>query len=279
MGLYNLHTTGDVLRMPYQVHQETYAMAPIFLWQTPRPQPIYHHQSIAEFQKRELGMYTCRHSFLCFISAKKQGLLDLWRFYYGIIFIVPLLAMLPVMVPWTLRNGWALFALLTCSLSIAHLLMTTWEEVYYASPIAGITFFFSLQAMRLWRCRDRIVGQFVVCLVVFLSVSSLRQSFYAPLKDENLSKWPQQRVRILKQLKEEEGQHLIIVRYGPRHDLNQEWVYNGADIDGAKVIWAHDMDKAQNHELVHYFKNRHVWLLETDQDNSLTKLQPYSTIQ
>ena len=33
MGFYHLRITGHPLRMPYQIHEETYGMAPVFLWQ------------------------------------------------------------------------------------------------------------------------------------------------------------------------------------------------------------------------------------------------------
>ena len=54
-----------------------------------------------------------------------------------------------------------------------------------------------------------------------------------------------ERARIVEQLGRCEGRHLAIVRYGPEHKaLDMEWVYNGADIDGAKVVWARDMGEA-----------------------------------
>src|SRR6267143_1131112 len=61
------------------------------------------------------------------------------------------------------------------------------------------------------------------------------------------------------------GRHLVIVRYGPDHDLDQEWVYNAADIDGAKVVWARDMGDWRNEELLQYFRDRHLWRLNADQ--------------
>ena len=74
-------------------------------------------------------------------------------------------------------------------------------------------------------------------------------------------------------LEHEGGKHLIIVRYSPNLSNFVEWVYNGADIDRAPVIWAREMDPAQNRELLDYFKDRRVWLLQVDPGK--TQLRPY----
>jgi hypothetical protein len=42
------------------------------------------------------------------------------------------------------------------------------------------------------------------------------------------------------------------------------------------VVWARDMDEKSNQELLQYFKNRNVWLLEPDE--SPPKLSPYPSI-
>ena len=60
------------------------------------------------------------------------------------------------------------------------------------------------------------------------------------------------------------GQQLAIVRYSPSHSSLDEWVYNDADIDDAKVIWAREMDAANNLELIRYYKGRSVWLVQPD---------------
>ena len=67
---------------------------------------------------------------------------------------------------------------------------------------------------------------------------------------------------MLERLTRSEGRHLLIMRYGPRHNPHHEWVYNEADIDRAKVVWAREMDPASNEALVRYFKDRQVTLLE-----------------
>jgi hypothetical protein len=57
--------------------------------------------------------------------------------------------------------------------------------------------------------------------------------------------------------------------------VEKEWVYNEADIDGSKVVWAREMDSVQNRKLVEYFKDRHVWLVEVGRDGSSPELKPY----
>ena len=69
------------------------------------------------------------------------------------------------------------------------------------------------------------------------------------------------------------GRH-VVVRYGPGHDVHDEGVYNGADIDGARVVWARDMGDERNARLTEHFRGRTVWLLEPD--HQPTKLSPYT---
>jgi len=71
-----------------------------------------------------------------------------------------------------------------------------------------------------------------------------------------------------------DGRHLIIVRYQPDHSGLQEWVYNEADIDNAKVVWVRDMGPHSNEELISYFKDRRVWLI--DADEKPPQLVPYA---
>jgi hypothetical protein len=61
------------------------------------------------------------------------------------------------------------------------------------------------------------------------------------------------------------GKQLVVVRYSPFHHPNQEWVYNGADIDGSKVVWARSVDPQHDAELIRYFSGREAWLLNADE--------------
>jgi len=73
-----------------------------------------------------------------------------------------------------------------------------------------------------------------------------------------------QRAAVLSHLASEAGYHLVVVRYGREHNPHAEWVYNDADIDRAKVVWAREMGTARDRELLNYFNDRKIWLLEAD---------------
>jgi hypothetical protein len=70
------------------------------------------------------------------------------------------------------------------------------------------------------------------------------------------------------------GRQLVIVRYATDHNSLDEWVYNAADIDGSKVIWAREMDQAENLELIHYYKDRSVWLVQPDTTPATVSVYP-----
>ena len=73
------------------------------------------------------------------------------------------------------------------------------------------------------------------------------------------------RASVQKQLEQLPGRHLAIVRYSPGHNPTSiDWVYNAADIDGAKVVWAREMTPVRDRELIDYFAGRQVWLVKAD---------------
>ena len=72
------------------------------------------------------------------------------------------------------------------------------------------------------------------------------------------------RAAIESQLSHLPEQQLVLVRYGADHDSQLEWVYNGADPDHAKIVWARDMGPEKNRELLSYYGDRRVWLLDAD---------------
>jgi hypothetical protein len=60
------------------------------------------------------------------------------------------------------------------------------------------------------------------------------------------------------------GKDLVIVHYSADHNPHQEWVYNRADIDAAPVVWARETPRETLSQLIQYFADRQVWILEPD---------------
>ena len=83
---------------------------------------------------------------------------------------------------------------------------------------------------------------------------------------------PDGRIAINRELAMQPGKQLVFVRYGPQHVFT-EWVYNSADIDAQRVVWARDLG-AENEEIERYYPDRKVWLLEADAVP--VKLAPYA---
>ena len=86
---------------------------------------------------------------------------------------------------------------------------------------------------------------------------------------------PERRLLIQQQLAQLQGKQLVFVRYSPRHIFQDEWVYNEADINSARVVWARDLGPAENEQLRRYYPDRNVLLLEPDVRPP--KLSPYSS--
>jgi hypothetical protein len=98
-----------------------------------------------------------------------------------------------------------------------------------------------------------------------------------PLNWANSDLGNDDRARILDDLNRRDTKSLVIVRYSEGHNPEQEWVYNQADLDTAKVIWARDMEQGDQ-PLLDYFRDRQIYLIEPDLDRShLTLLRPALT--
>jgi hypothetical protein len=71
------------------------------------------------------------------------------------------------------------------------------------------------------------------------------------------------------------GEHLVLVRYSKDHNSGEEYVYNDADIDHAKTVWAREIPGKDLSPLLSYFQNRDVWVFQPDVDNE--SVSPYSS--
>jgi hypothetical protein len=275
MGFYNLRVTGNPLLMPYQVHEEKYAMAPIFLWQKLPPEPEYRHKVIRDFNATfALSFYKIQRSIPGFLTEDVYRLL-LLRFRAINIFMIPVIIVFPVLIAWALRNRWARRALLIYFLLGLGLLTETFKLLHYIAPVTGLDYYFVLNALRLAQWRNRKIGQVMLWLTPLLAIAVLMVSLYGKIKTDNSSSWQKQRAQLLQKLKQEDGKQLVIVSYGPGHSFQDEWVYDEADIDHSKVVFARAINSKQDCQLIEYFKSRRIWSLNIEEEQLIPELKPY----
>jgi len=88
---------------------------------------------------------------------------------------------------------------------------------------------------------------------------------------------PERRIFVNRALAQIPEKLLILVRYWPQHAFQEEWVYNAADIDDARIVWARDLGDTENEKLKRLYPERTVLLLEPDAQPP--KLSPYQMSQ
>jgi len=277
-GYYYSRVTGSPFVMTYEVNRGQYATAPYFIWQTPRPEPTYHHVVLRDYYRRELGEFERNRTFKGYVERGWDKVLGWWQFYLGPLLTIPLLA-----APWVVRDRKMKLPLVLCGTMAAGFAVQTWTFPHYFSPATGALYILLVQGLRhvrLWRRREGQTGAAVV-RAVFLVASAMMVLRVAAAATHTYiePRWPREnleRAAIVKQLRNLSGDQLVLVRYGNHHDLDHEWVWNEASIDTAKAVWARDMSPSENDELLRYFKNRRAWLINGD--DPAPRLEPYDAL-
>jgi hypothetical protein len=274
LGYYFWRVTGNPLRMPYQIERETYAVAPYMLWQHVRPEPVYHHAVIKKmYVNEELVGYN-------FFRTPAGLLLKIylaWSFFLGPTLTLPLLMLvfsLPREFSRRNSNRSTLILLWVLGASVAASALESFYNAHYSAPVTGLVLGLVLLAtrqLRRWSPSGLFLARSIpIICVVTLALRAAAAPLNIPLQKFYEFAWYQNgtgsfgRAWIQDKLQHMPGSQLVIVRYKPDHEPFAEWVYNDADIDRAKVVWAREMDSADNEMLLSYFKDRHAWLLEAD---------------
>ncbi len=291
MAYYFWRVTGSPFLMPQVLNRQTYAVAPYFLWQSPRPIPIYHHEIVRLlYLQRELPRYLATRSALGLALEWGVRATGLWMFFLGPLFTFPLfmgIASLPYGFGWRNVSRSTRFLLCAGGVSVMGLAAEVFSAPHYAAPMTGLIVALVLVAMRQlrgWQWRGKPAGLFLVraipligMVMVLLRVEAA--PLHLPLPPVASFTWctPAKsdygRASVARRLDTYPGRHLVLVRYKTGHDEGFEWAYNDADIDGSKVVWARDMGAARNQELLDYFRDRRIWYV--DADDHPPQLIPY----
>jgi hypothetical protein len=267
-GFYYYRVTGAPFAMTYQVNRGQYSSAPYFVWQRPQPEPEYRHAVMRDYYRRELADFEQNRTLQGYVDRGAEKIAAWWQFYLGPLLTIPLLAL-----PWIVQDRRMRLPLAVCGVMIAGFAVQTWTLPHYFAPATGVLYLLLVQGLRhIWQLRGGAsdAGRAIVRAVPVLACAMILVRVTAIATHTQIEpSWPRgnlARATILSQLRGQPGGQLVLVRYGNHHDLDQEWVWNEASIDAAKVVWARDMGEKENRELSEYFKDREV--LRIDADNS-----------
>jgi hypothetical protein len=271
IGYYNKRVTGNALLFPHVLNTRTYHSTPLFLWEHLKPELTYNNQQFEDFYNGwEREDYQTTWKDAVNVTAEKLARMGVEFFWPGVLFLLPALS-------FAFRDRRMRLLVATLVLCLAGVFAVIWSAPHYAAPATCVIYALVTQSVRhlrtmKWKARPVGVAlsrALVVLLLLSTGVNVARRScdplWWTCTGDPS-------RVAVMKQLLAMPGKHLIVVRYSDDHNIHDEWVYNGADIDGSKIIWARELDEEQNAKLFAYFRDRQVWLVEPDVDNTEIKL-------
>ena len=275
MGYYNWRLTGNTLLLPHTHNWRTYLASGLFLWEANGPKREYRNPQFDEYYN-EWARENYERSPQDAIRSSLKKLSN-----YADTYFWPGALLLIFGMPKVFHDRKMKLLIQTLLITAVGLFIVVWSAPHYAAPLVGVLYALLIQGLRhvrVMRFAQRPVGVDLSRLVFLLLLGTVATGLVHRVRhpedwDWNGEMGMRKRAEVLEKLERMRGKHLAIVRYGPGHDIGKEWVYNAADIDGSKVVWAREMDAAQNQNLLEYYRDRQVWLIEPDRDPQL--INPY----
>jgi len=245
-----------------------YAASPIFYFLPAPPEPHYRHEMLRKFW---IGWEK-----LFYVGTRHNPLRVALAFWEVVPFMASTLvffsAMAGLLAFGKSRKMRVVIGALA-ALTAALLLEKSWHPHDF-SPGAGLLLIPAMYGLRWLRVRARHESE--AAILLFVTCCLLGQTLSDSITEyrTRVPTLREQAERKIKAAARGRDRELVIVRYSPDHDPLYELVFNRADIDHAPIVWARDMGAEKNRELIDYYPDRQVWLLEPDSP-SLT-ITPYS---
>jgi hypothetical protein len=263
--LQNKQVTGSWTTLPYELHRYQYGVPATFTLQS-NPTP---HRTLTVQQQLDYRMQSSVHGDGTDTVASYMQRFGYRMRFYRFFFLVPLYLALPFFLGSMreFRFAWVALCLLVFALG------ANFYPYFYPHYIAAVTCLLvlvsvtALERLSRWNSgAARLI--LILCAAHFLfwygvhltgndALARYETWDYITVGD------PAGRIEIGQRLASAPGKQLVFVRYSPLHVFH-EWVYNGADIDSARIVWANDLGASENEKLRRYYPDRAAWLLEPD---------------
>jgi len=262
---YDRSVTGDPFLIPYNAYNARYLSAPNFIWQKPYPlrtyptfemttrYTIFRHYYERSRNVPDFLIGSCKRVAEILATANPSLRRPSW------INTLRLYAALPLIFALGVNRRLVIAAIVFAA---AILQITWWPQTHYLAPAVGL--FAVLYAGGLQRMLDRGDGLIAwSCVAVAFALA--------------LAAWPEAfseraprggRMEVTEKLSGRLGGQLVVA--GPEcFDM----VFNAADIDRSKIVWAHSAPDGLQ-PLLDYYKDREVWRLSCGPPLELEPLRP-----
>jgi hypothetical protein len=269
----NKAVTGSWTTLPYQLSQYQYGVpAALTFQQNPVP-----HAPLTREQQMDYRMQSS------FLGGSKETLssfllrLEFRVRYYRFFYLPALYLALPLFL-LSLRRWTLLWAAITLALFALGINFFPAYQLHYAAACTCLMILAVVAGLAKLAQVRREAAQIVLflCAAHFLFWYSMHLAENTPLARAALpfETWdglnhrnPQRRIYVAHELAKIPGDLLVFVHYQyPQHLFQDEWIYNAADIDHARIVWARDLGAEADAQLVAYYPQRKVVMLEPDEN-------------
>jgi hypothetical protein len=275
LAYYNWRITGSVLDPPYLEYRRVYGTPQPFWWQAPIHVSQFHFAELRNNYLNQLHLYQQRYSVSSMLASEVERLRDFWRFFIGPLLTLPLLFIGFIFRDKRIRP-WLY-------VSIPFILDKATYHAWFPAQNAPETVLIFLVIVQCWRHmvawrRRRGFGialsrQLVAACCLTVLIGGIGRAM-EPVLPNALRHWPPvweslypaRRLRddVSAKLAKIPGKHLLFVVYAPNHCFCEEWVFNLADLQSQKIVYARSFSPQSDAALANYLYDHDVWVIEPD---------------
>lgn len=263
--IHDSRVTGNPFHLPYHEAQKQHGFPqnPLFL-------PLVKDPGIAQRNIRAVYLWQLERREE--LTSWPAGLLHALRkpWLAGLFFFGPVMAFLLICVNERAWAGGRRLALWIGLVLLAPSLTYGFTMPHYSATLTPCAAYLITDALRRFSRAPFGIsvrpGRWRLAVLVLTGMCSLmdlrwfRTRSHGP---EDLAAY-KQRTEIVERLEATPGNHLALVAYSPNHPHIQEWVYNSADIDASRIVWAQMPEERNAEPLLTYFRDRTAWVIDAD---------------
>ncbi len=274
--LQNRAVTHNWAMLPEQLSQYQYGVpTSLTIQQNPAPHVPLTPQQELDYRAQAL-MHGPDTDTLSKFLLRLEYRVRYYRFFYLPPLYIALIAFF-----FSLRDRRLLWVIATLLIFALGTNLFPYLLVHY---LAGVTCLFvlvsivGLQQLSRLRIREIPVGREIVRVLILLCIAEFAvwyglhlfesPAVYPILRYEtwdSIGHGIDRRALVRRDLAAIPGRLLVFVHYSPHHVYQDEWVWNSADIDASRIVYARDLGPAEDEKLIRYYPNRKVILLEPDE--------------